>query len=76
VTMVLLGMGLKVTVQCSQYSTVPCCNLVVDLLFFCSGSLEFVVPATDPTSSPIEVRFTSPSTYCDVKVSVLYCTAR
>lgn len=41
-----------------------------------SGSLEFVVPATDPNVFfPIEVRFTSPTTFCDVKVlpSTPYC---
>lgn len=38
----------------------------------CSGSMEFVVPAADPNSFfPIDVKFTSNKTFCDLKVCVL-----
>jgi hypothetical protein len=40
-----------------------------------SGSMEFVVPAADPNSFfPIDVKFTSNKTFCDMKVgSVVEC---
>ena len=44
-------------------------QVLKNLLLFSSGSMEFVVPPSDPSSFfPIDVKFSAAKTFCDIKV--------